>query len=103
MAKSWHQSREYRIWRAKVIRRDKVCQICGSRQKRHAHHINSGSYFPDERYDIDNGVTLCYECHMNFHCNFKRSYRQKVTKYDFENFKVLTNYFKKIFGKLTTS
>ena len=96
MAKSWHQSKEYRIWRIKVIRRDKVCQICGSRQSRQAHHMNSGSYFPDERYDIENGVTLCRHCHSQFHNNYKRSYRQKCTKYDFENFRSLVTYFKSL-------
>ncbi len=89
---SWHSSREYRIWRAQVIRRDKKCVMCGDNDRRTAHHMNSGSYFPDERYDLSNGVCLCYGCHMNFHNNFKRSYRTKCTKYDFENFKVLYKY-----------
>ena len=56
--------------------------------------MNSGSYFPDERFDVDNGVTLCGDCHMNFHNNFKRSNRVSCTKYDYDNFVVLTNYFK---------
>lgn len=94
----WRTSREYRVWRVQVIRRDKVCKICGSNQKRNAHHINSASYFPDERFDIENGVTLCYGCHMNFHNNFKKSYREKCTKYDYDNFVCLTNYFKETFG-----
>ncbi len=93
----WRRSREYRIWRVGVIRRDPKCVICDSMERRNAHHINSGSYFPDERYDINNGVTLCYKCHMNFHNNFKRSYREKCTEYDFENFKCLTTYFKEAF------
>jgi len=81
-----------------VIRRDKVCQVpgCNSIKGRAAHHMNSGSYFPDERYDVDNGVTLCGKCHMNFHNNFKRSYREKCTKYDFANFMVLCTYLKSI-------
>ena len=99
MAKNWRDSREYRIWRAHVIRRDGVCQVpgCGSRSKRVAHHLNSGSYFPEERYDIDNGMTLCEKCHINFHNNFKRSYREKCTKYDFNNFLVLCKYLKSVF------
>ena len=91
---SWHNSREYRIWRVRVILRDKVCQVpgCGSKDGRSAHHMNSGSYFPDERYDVSNGVTLCKKCHMNFHNNFKRSYRTKCTQYDWANFMVLCEY-----------
>lgn len=95
----WRKTREYRKWRIGVIRRDKVCQICGSRKHRQAHHMNSGSYFPDERTDLDNGVCLCGSCHTQFHCNYKRSFRQKCTKYDFENFKTLVMYLKSIFNK----
>jgi len=94
----WRHSKEYRIWRTTVIRRDKVCQICGSRQGREAHHMNSASYFPDEHFDIKNGVTLCSDCHTQFHCNFKRSFRQKCTKYDFENFRTLVYYLKDKFS-----
>ena len=91
------KDREYRLWRARCIRRDKVCAICGSKEKRTAHHINSWSYFPEQRYDDSNSVCLCSKCHMNFHCNFKRSYKQKCTKYDFDNFVVLKKYAKDIF------
>ena len=89
---SWHNSREYRIWRAQVIRRDKACVVCGNTNRRQAHHILSGSYFPDDRFDIENGVTLCSKCHMNFHCNFKNSYREKCTDKDWNNFIVLKDY-----------
>jgi len=98
MSQHWRRTREYRVWRAIVIRRDKVCQICGSNQGRNAHHLNSASYFPDERFDPENGVCLCSKCHMNFHNNFKRSYRTKCTKYDYDNFVVLTDYFKATFA-----
>jgi len=94
---SWRNTREYRIWRVQVIRRDKVCQICGSNQERNAHHLDSASYFADKRYLPNNGVTLCRQCHTNFHTNFKRSYRTKCTEYDYNNFVCLTNYYKSIF------
>ena len=93
---NWHTSREYRYWRVAIIRRDGKCLICGSRKRRQAHHKNSGSYFPLERYDMENGVTLCYKCHMNFHCNFMTSYRTKCTTYNYDNFVVLANYMKTI-------
>jgi len=90
---SWHHSREYRQWRVAVIRRDKRCVVCGSRKTREAHHLSSGTYFKEQRFDISNGVCLCHKCHTNFHTNFKRSFREKCTKYDFVNFKELANYF----------
>jgi predicted restriction endonuclease len=95
---NWRRSREYRIWRVKVIRRDKRCVICGSIKDRNAHHLNHATYFPEERFDVDNGVCLCRECHTQFHTNFKRSFREKCTKYDFENFKCLVSYFKDKFS-----
>lgn len=99
MATKWHSSKEYRIWRIAVIRRDVRCQVpgCGSMEKRSAHHLNSGSYFPLERYDIENGVVLCGKCHSNFHNNYKRSYREKCTKYDFDNFLSLCGYLFTVF------
>jgi len=97
--KNWRHTKEYRKWRVEVIRRDKRCVICGSIKHRNAHHINHATYFPEQRFDIDNGVTLCHDCHTNFHCNFKKSFREKCTKYDWDNFKVLTNYFKDTFAE----
>lgn len=82
----WRKTREYRQWRVTVIRRDKICKCCGSHKKRQAHHLECGAYNPDLRFDPDNGITLCYKCHMALHCMYKKSYREKCTAYDFENF-----------------
>ena len=92
MGKNWRASREYRLWRVLVIRRDKVCQVCGSRQNRHAHHIESASYNKELRFVVDNGVCLCKNCHTQYHTNFNRSYRVKTTRYNFENFISLMRY-----------
>ena len=92
----WRNSREYRVWRAEVIRRDGACIICDSRKNRHAHHIDSALYFIDKRFDIDNGVCLCANCHIQYHTNFNRSHRVKTTRYNFENFISLFKYFKEI-------
>jgi len=88
----WRRTKEYRLWKIAVIRRDKQCVICGSKVGRHAHHINHATYFPDQRFDVDNGVCLCDKCHMNFHCNFMRSYRSKCERADFLNYIVLIQY-----------
>jgi predicted restriction endonuclease len=89
---TWRTSREYRIWKVAVIRRDKVCQLCGSTQSRNAHHIEDASYHPESRFDPENGVCLCRSCHVAFHCDFKRSFREKCTKRDWNNFVKLSNY-----------
>ena len=91
--KDWRRSKEYRHWRVKVIRRDKKCVICGSIKNRQAHHMNHATYFSDERFDPENGITLCASCHQQFHNNFKQNTRQKCTKEDFKNFKDLTSHY----------
>lgn len=86
MANKWRRTRAYRIWRVQVLRRDKHCVVCKTIKNRHAHHMNHSMYFKEERFDVDNGVTLCRHCHMVFHTSFKRSYRTKCTKYDFSQY-----------------
>lgn len=67
LPKNWRTSREYRIWKVRVIRRDGVCQCCDNRKERHAHHIKSASFFPELAFDENNGVTLCNDCHKFIH------------------------------------
>ena len=93
---NWRKTREYRTWRARVIRRDKRCVVCGSIKRRNAHHMNHASFFPEQRFDEKNGVTLCGSCHVKFHNDYKRSTRVKCTKYDFRNFLSLAKYFMKL-------
>lgn len=58
-------SSQYVEWRKKVFNRDNfICQICGSRGgKLEAHHIKPFSLFPELRFDINNGATMCKTCH----------------------------------------
>ena len=60
---------EYKLWRAKVFERDGYkCQNCGKvGGKLNAHHIKPWADYPELRYDIDNGITLCKECHLIAH------------------------------------
>jgi len=92
--KSWRRTKAYRRWRVGVIRRDKRCIVCSSIKKREAHHLASVEYHKELRFELDNGVTLCRKCHTQFHCNYKKSFRQKTTADDFENFMELIKYIK---------
>lgn len=73
--KSWQRfkSPEYIAWRNSVLERDSyTCQDCGRVCKKHekglaAHHVKPYAKFPRLRFDVDNGLTLCRECHMNLH------------------------------------
>ena len=60
-----HSSPEYRQWRSDVFTRDKwTCQTCGARGiYLEAHHLMSFAHHPELRFILENGVTLCRECH----------------------------------------
>jgi len=105
MSKSWRTSREYRVWRANVVRRDKTCVISGDRKTREAHHIEDGSNNPELRYDVNNGVTLARRYHTGYHTKFLRSFKCKCTKKTFVRFLKLVAIVKdvsydKLFGRL---
>lgn len=59
--------RIYLEWRNGVFERDNfTCQVCGQvGGDLQAHHLRSWSKYPDLRYVLENGLTLCVECHKN--------------------------------------
>lgn len=60
-------------WKRAVLKRDRfTCQKCGiSRQNNmHAHHLRPYALHSDSRLDVDNGVTLCPKCHLDYHRNY---------------------------------
>lgn len=52
-------------WRKEIfVRDDYTCQMCGKRGGYlEADHIKPWAYFPELRFDLDNGRTLCRPCH----------------------------------------
>jgi hypothetical protein len=55
-------------WICEVIRRDQSkCVKCDATKKLHAHHKKSWENYPELRYDISNGETLCDRCHHQLH------------------------------------
>ena len=63
------RKQKYNEWRKTIFERDNwTCQEC----KKYAcylnvHHIKSQKNFPELRYELSNGVTLCYNCHTKKH------------------------------------
>lgn len=79
--KKIRNSIEYKEWRDQVFEKDDyICQCCGKRGgKLNAHHIESFSSNEELRLDIDNGITLCKECHSP---NIKGSFHNIYTQFN---------------------
>ena len=59
-------SLEYKLWRRAVYERDNyTCVWCGTKEsgKLNADHIKPFCIYPELRFAIDNGRTLCISCH----------------------------------------
>lgn len=74
--------KNYKLWRLSIFERDNYsCIECGSKEKLHIHHLvnlaeivtdiikNKGKLiYTDKRlFDINNGITLCINCHRSKH------------------------------------
>lgn len=62
---SYEYYRQYLDWQKAVFKRDKwTCQDCGHHGGvLHAHHIQQWALYPELRFDVANGLTLCPKCH----------------------------------------
>jgi 5-methylcytosine-specific restriction endonuclease McrA len=75
------ESTEYRHWRKAVYERDNyTCQICHKRGVRlAADHIKPFALYPELRFELDNGRTLCFDCHIKTP-TFARNARKAVVQ-----------------------
>ena len=70
---------ENKKWIKLILKRDNyTCQRCGKiGGNLEAHHIENWANRPELRYEIDNGVTLCKECHRTGINAFHKIYGYK--------------------------
>ena len=72
-------------WARDVKKRDRRCKACGTKKNLEAHHIYPKSLYPKRKYDLDNGVALCRNCHresfLAYHAIF--GYKGNIFKYRF--------------------
>jgi len=68
------KSAKHREWRTDVFERDSyTCQECGVNKHEnssvilHPHHIKSFEKYPEDRFKVENGQTLCSKCHGKIH------------------------------------
>lgn len=55
-----------KLWSEAVRLRDGECVLCGKKEGLNAHHwIHSRAQGNLHRWDIKNGITLCYPCHVH--------------------------------------
>jgi hypothetical protein len=54
-------------WSTLVKLRDGKCTQCSSVYDLHAHHIKAFKDNEEFRYDVNNGITLCSQCHRKWH------------------------------------
>ena len=63
-------SKDYKRWRYDVFMRDSfTCQKCGDSRGGNlvAHHIKPFSEYPELRFEVSNGLTVCETCHEKIH------------------------------------
>ena len=74
-------------WTRDVMLRDNyTCQCCSKvGGDLVAHHLDGYNWCEEKRTDINNGVTLCVECHKKFHSIYKYGYNTKEQYGEFLN------------------
>ena len=73
---------EYKRWRTEVFKRDGyLCVFCGETGRLNADHIKPWRYYPELRYEVSNGRTLCVLCHQKTPTYSRRQEIYMANKY----------------------
>ena len=65
---------QFARWKKQIYKRDNyTCKKCGSIDNLFAHHILSWKDYPELRFELENGITLCGICHKKLHKNKTRN------------------------------
>lgn len=83
-------TKENARWRKQIFEKNNyTCVKCNNRSSKgnpvylHAHHLNGYHWCEEGRFDIENGATLCEDCHNDFHGIYGKGFN---TKEQFEEF-----------------
>lgn len=76
------KSAEYKAWRSKVFKRDGYMCVIGGEphgSNLNADHIKPFAFYPELRFNIDNGRTLCEDCHKKTDTYGRRSFKYNTS------------------------
>ena len=75
------KSQKYKLWRKIVFERDNYtcveCGISGSETPLNADHIKPFAHYPELRFELSNGRTLCISCHEKTE-SYKNKFYEKA-------------------------
>lgn len=79
------KSPDYQRWRQEVKQRDEgTCRVCGVDHNLHIHHIKPLDKYPEFAIELDNGLTLCGNCHSLLSSKEENTNLQKfIEKYPY--------------------
>jgi hypothetical protein len=86
------KSSSWKHWRNSVFERDNwKCKSCNINCKElHPHHILNFYNNIENRFNVDNGITLCKKCHRDFHKKYGTSKNDRKQLNEFINNITLT-------------